>query len=486
MSAFNPRRLPIKLDATSNGEFAPVPVDAGIRAAKRLAAERITDNARRAGVRRRDFLAGICGAATTLLTLDAAFAARGIDGGRFLLPPEAALEPAAAAEALQGREFIFDVQTHLVNPLGNWRKRANHRLWEEALASFPQARCGEADPVACFAADRFIKEVFVDSDTHMAVLSFVPALPDDNPLSLDEALRTRQLVRELKGSDRLLLHGMVVPNAPETKPLETMATAARDWKIAAWKVYTQWGPRGQGWRLDDPTIGIPFIEQARALGIRTICIHKGLPFAGLPLHYARCDDIGPVARLFPDVSFIVYHSGFEVDRREGPFDPQHAERGIDSLIKSLIDSGIGPNANVYAELGSTWRFLMRDPTAAAHALGKLLRHVGEDRVLWGTDSIWYGSPQDQLQAFRSFTIDPGLAERQGYPSLTPSLKAKVLGLNGAAAYGVDPVAVMRRAATDPIGRRKHAEAGQPDFDTYGPCNELEYEALQRERGGFPG
>jgi predicted TIM-barrel fold metal-dependent hydrolase len=206
----------------------------------------------------------------------------------------------------------------------------------------------------------------------------------------------------------------------------------------------------------------------------------------MPLHLARCDDIGPAARRYPDVTFIVYHSGFETGRREGPFDAQHAETGIDSLVKSLLDNGIGANANVFAELGSTWRFLMRDPTAAAHALGKLLRYVGEERVLWGTDSIWYGSPQDQLQAFRSFVIDPGVAERWGYPALTPSLKAKVLGLNGAAVYQVDPVAAMRRAAVDPIGRRKHAESGDPGFATYGPRTEVEYAALLHERRGIPG
>lgn len=478
-------RLPIKIDATSNGEFLPVPVDTGIRLAKQLAAARIAEHARRTGVPRRRFLAGLCGAATTLLTLDAAFAARGNAGGRFVLPKEAAFEPAAAGETLSGREFIFDVQTHLVNPVGAWRQRRNARIWEQALASFPQGTCGEADPVACFSVDRFIKEVFVDSDTHMAVLSFVPALPEDNPLSLDEAQRTRQLVRALKGSDRLRLHGMVIPNAPESKPLETMARAARDWPIAAWKVYTQWGPRGEGWYLDDPRIGIPFIEQARSLGIRTICIHKGLPFAGMPEHYASCVDVGRVARLYPDVTFIIYHSGFETGRREGPFDAEHAERGIDGLVKSLADNGIAPNGNVYAELGSTWRFLMRDPTAAAHALGKLLRHVGEDRVLWGTDSIWYGSPQDQLQAFRSFAIDGRLSERHGYPPLTPQLKAKILGLSGAKVYGVDPAAALRRATADPIGRRKLAEDSAPGFATYGPRTAREFAALQRERAGFP-
>ena len=187
--------------------------------------------------------------------------------------------------------------------------------------------------------------------------------------------------------------------------------------------------------------------------------------------------------MFPDVNFIIYHSGFETDRRELGYEPSRAERGIDNLIKSLADNGIGPGANVYAELGSTWRFLMRDPTSAAHALGKLVRHVGEDNVLWGTDSIWYGSPQDQIQAFRTFQIGDKLVERHGYPPLTPSLKAKIFGLNGAKLYGVDPTVVMRHAEADPIGHLKSALERDPSFATYGPRNNAEYEAFLRVHGG---
>ena len=100
-------------------------------------------------------------------------------------------------------------------------------------------------------------------------------------------------------------------------------------------------------------------------------------------------------------------------------------------MTSLRRAGIGPNANVYADLGTTWWQLMRDPTQGAHARGKVLRYVGEDNVVWGTDSIWYGSPQDQMQAFRALQISPEFQERYGYPELTPAIKAKVLGLNGA-------------------------------------------------------
>jgi uncharacterized protein len=476
-------RLPIKIDSTSNGEFRPVPLSAELRAARRLAIERNTENARRAGTSRRAFLTGLCGAATTLLTYQEVFAATGAGGGGFVLPKEAAFEPAAAAQTLSGREFIFDVQTHMIDVQGAWRQRPGAQQWERALKSFPQGSCGEGDPVACFSADRFIKEVFIDSDTQIAVLSFVPGLPEDNPLTMEEANRTRELIARLKGTHRLLLHAPIVPNAPGE--IERMATIAKTYPVAAWKVYTQWGPDGMGWRLDDPAIGVPFIEQARALGIKNIAIHKGLPFASMPKEFATCADVGPAARMFPDMNFIIYHSGFETDRREGPYNPASAERGIDSLVKSLQDNGIGPGGNVYAELGSTWRFLMRDPDAAAHGVGKLLRHVGEDNLLWGTDSIWYGSPQDQIQAFRAFQIAEPVAQQHGYPALAPALKAKVMGLNGARIYGVDPQAVMRHGAADPIGRIKQAQESRPSFATYGPRTAAEYEAFLAETGGSP-
>src|SRR5207249_9768001 len=119
---------------------------------------------------------------------------------------------------------------------------------------------------------------------------------------------------------------------------------------------------------------------------------------------------------------------------------------------SLQEEGVGPNQNVYAELGSTWWNVMRSPTEAAHVLGKLLRYVGQDNVVWGTDSIWYGSPQDQIEAFRAFEITPEFQERFGYPALTKELKAKVLGLNGARLYKVDPVAGRCTFSRDELAR----------------------------------
>ena len=58
-------------------------------------------------------------------------------------------------------------------------------------------------------------------------------------------------------------------------PLKLMKDAVDRYPIKAWKCYTQWGPNGVGFELDSPDVGIPFIERARELGVRNICIHKG-------------------------------------------------------------------------------------------------------------------------------------------------------------------------------------------------------------------
>ena len=141
----------------------------------------------------------------------------------------------------------------------------------------------------------------------------------------------RVLVDRMEGANRLFLHAMVVPNAgPEVAPLQLMKDAVDRYPIAAWKCYTQWGPEGIGFELDSPDIGIPFIERARELGVRNICIHKGLLFPGFPEEFGRCADVGRAAALYPDMNFIIYHSGYEAGTTEGPYDPANATRGVDT------------------------------------------------------------------------------------------------------------------------------------------------------------
>jgi predicted TIM-barrel fold metal-dependent hydrolase len=467
-------RLPIKVDSTSNGEFAPRPLGTVQNFANRLAHDRASENARRLGLSRRRFLLSACGAATTLLAFNDAHAAAGMTAGFYEMPRDAGLDPDFAKASLEGQEFIFDVQGHHVSPLAKWRNKSSP--WASMLSYLPQAQChasggNKPGDIDCLTQNVFIKDMFLDSDTQIAVLSFVPSTPHDEPLSMEEAAETRAIVESLKGNHRLLLHGRVIPILDAD--YQRMSELQERWGISAWKTYTQFG---RSWWLDDDKTGIPFLEKVRASGLKLVCIHKGIP---LPpqgtdnLQFSSCRDVGPAAKLFPDITFIIYHSGFDPDIAEGPYRPGHG--GIDTLIQSLHESGIAPNGNVYAELGSTWRFLMGRPDQAAHMIGKLLKHVGTDNVVWGTDSIWYGSPQDQIQAFRSFQIAEDVRERYGYPKITPEIRAKIFGLNAARAYKLSPN-LMKKASLDGVGRAKAAylEDPNPHFSTLGPRTKREF------------
>lgn len=445
--------LPIKFGPCSNAEYDPEPVlPEVLLETTRRATAACEENARYLGMSRREFLLSICGAATTLMVLDACTReAHRADpsrttsepGGGYSIPPTATLEPEPAHGAIGGEEFVFDVQGHLLeynlNPILNGQD-----FW----TSFPQQNCGEDDPRVCYSIDSFLELMFLRSDTSMLVLSALPIFPEGSPLSPQIMDETRRIAEGLCRDQRVLLHAQALPNIgrPEAA-LESMEDAAKRYPVVAWKTFTHFPAvfehNDRAWWLDDhdpnlPQVGDAFIRKAVDLGLPTICTHKG--FSGGSA-YASPQDVGPAAKRHPEANFVIYHSGFEAGGLEGPYTSATANVGVNRLITSMRKAGIGPNENVYAELGSTWWYVMRYPTQAAHVLGKLLKYVGQDNLVWGTDCLFYGSPQDQIQAMRSFQISNEFQDRYGYPELTRELKHKILGLNGAKLYGVDPLGV---------------------------------------------
>ncbi len=406
--------LPIKLAPCSNGEFAPVAPTPRLRRAVRLARDTCDDAARRIGMSRRDFLRTSMASAATLLAVGACSddGEGGRSAGDFPLPSDATTDDTTATTALgDGATAVVDVQQHLVEGGGFG-------------SGFPQADCG--DGVACLDTQHWLDLVFARSDTTMAVLSAIPVLTDPDPLSAEVMDAARRAADELCGDGRVLVQGHAQPNVGALEgALEAMRAEADRYPLAAWKAYTH---AGRPWALDDET-GEAFLALVEEIGPRIVCVHKGL--GGNPA------DMGPAAAAHPDIAFVAYHSGHETNVREGPYAPGRPNRGVDRLLESARLAGIGPGGNVYAELGTTWRNLMGDPDQAAHLLGKLVAALGPGNVLWGTDSIWYGSPQDQIQAFRAFEITAEAQERFGYAPLTPEVKQGILAGNAARLYGID-------------------------------------------------
>jgi uncharacterized protein len=480
--------LPIKFGPCSNGEFVPPQLSEVEREAIRRARVACDENARRVGMSRRQFLFTASAAATTLLTLQGCLGDSGnSSGGGYSVPAEAGKDQDAARAALAGEEFIFDVQGHHLE----YDLMPSTRGEPFFGSVFPQVNCGKDDPRACFAREVFLEDFFLHSDTNMVTLSALPIAPKGSPLSAAIMEETRHTAELVCGWDSVLLHAQALPNyGPLQANLDEMEANARQYPIAAWKVFTHFpdafGDPGNAWRLDDadpglPQVGHAFIQKAWELRIKTICAHKGF---GAGSRYASPEDVPGAARDFPDVDFIVYHSGFEAGTREGPYTAATAGQGVNRLITAMRRHGVGPNRNVHAELGSTWWTIMRDPEQASHVLGKLLRYVGEDNVLWGTDCIFYGSPQDQIQTFRAFEISPEFQERFGYPALTRERKAKILGLNGARVYGIEPRTDECEFTRRDLERIR-GEIGAKHA-TYGPRNAAEVERVRAHHQGWPG
>jgi hypothetical protein len=470
--------MSFELGPISNGEHEPYPTTELTRETQRRLRHLVDETAPRLGMSRRDFLRSSCGTAAALFLLAACHGeSKRVKGGTYRVPAGATTEPAHAGEALGGDQFVFDVQTHLLE-LDTSAATAEGADFARA---FPYASCGESDWRACFGIDHWFREVFVRSDTTMAVISAVPLLSDPNPLSIDVMERARGATSHICGDDRrVLLHGQVNPNVgPVEAAIEHMRAVHAAHPIAAWKVYTH-VPSGRGWWLDDHEpdavqCGRAFLDGVREIGPRIVCVHKGL---GAGSRYSSPVDIGPAAKANPDLTFVVYHSGYD-GPNEGPYTPDApTPRGVDRLLASLDRAGIPAHGNVYAELGTTWFNAMRDPTEAAHIVGKLLARLGDDRVLWGTDSIWYGSPQAQIEAFRTFEITAEFQDRYHYPELTDTVKRNIFGQNAARLYGVTaPVTHTCNASPQALAELR---AALPPPEAYGPRTIAEAHAVMRQ------
>lgn len=397
------------------------------------------EKARRYGMDRREFMASGLGVMLCMSVVNAVNECDGSGGGFGVPDAGTDADPVQCETALNYTDiFIFDIQTH--------RVETAPQQYALFLSFLPQSFCGKGT-LGCFTRDEYARKLFLESDTTVSVLSGVPATDGNNPLTNEQIADTRDYVNGLaQETQRVRTHVMVLPNYNQAQQFEGMQRLVETRSpVGAWKCYTPWGPGGTntGWWLDDPLIGIPFIQKGRSLGIKTFCCHKGLPLPGFNNAYGDPKDIGVVAKLFPDTNFIVYHSAYQYggSNENIPYTTGSVS-GVNSLVTACLNNGIGPGQNVFGELGTTWYSVMNNPQAATHVLGKLLKYLGENNIVWGSDCIWYGSPQPQIIAFMNFRMDPFIRDTYGYPDLTLDRKRKILGANAARAYGIDPNATL--------------------------------------------
>ncbi len=267
-----------------------------------------------------------------------------------------------------------------------------------------------------------------------------------------------------------------------------------------------------GWWFDDDN-GLAIVEHIRNICERynrpkVICTHKGLAFNGT-FDSAKFSprDMGVIGRQNPDIKFYTYHCGYDgeyMTAYPGDEKVNSSNRSVDAFIKSLrenawdatlfVKPGMehGNTINMYAELGSVWWNVMNDADQAAHLLGKLITYVGPERIVLGTDCIWYGNPQPQFVTMRALQFSPEAKEFYNLPygldgdrfdprknALAPdtyrrkhpnvkgwptdgkahperSIRNGILGRNAAKAYGLDPDAHRGMISGDQVQAMRDA------------------------------
>jgi predicted TIM-barrel fold metal-dependent hydrolase len=327
---------------------------------------------------------------------------------------------------------------------------------------------------------QFIKDVYLDSQVTVGLLSnntssAVPDVGTSRPpkniteselgefLTAPQTASVRDFINKIAGSVRMLAHGQLYPGVGNQR--DPVFGDYTQWQIDnlgvdSWKGYTSansakldFDPNSlfQRWTLDDEVVAYPTYEiimrNKQQLkdhpGFFNICIHKGLstnagddPRLGFPT------DIPKAARDWPRLNFIIYHAcirpGFWVLNALNDVRSGRTLEGVPDILwttKFAVDCA--PFKNVYAELGTTFASsVITFPTVCAHILGTLLQFMGEDRVVFGSDAVWYGSPQWQIEALWRFQIPEALRKQYKYPELKESTKRKILGLTSARLYGV--------------------------------------------------
>lgn len=457
--------LPIPTRMISNGEFWPQPQTAEqARVEERILA--LADElAGGHGLDRRRFLKTASGMAAAFLAMNQ------VHGSVFRVDRAEAADPDAAdarARALAG-QFVFDAQVHFIkddSPEGsNPANMLGIRRFASAYLN-PELQKGPLE-LEHLKFQNFVKEVFFDSDTKLAILSGAPADTAENWfLSNAQMAEARRVVNEAAGSKRLMSHAVFTPGQPGW--LEDVDRAIETAKPDSWKGYTTGDPNGPSryrWRLDDETLVYPAYEKMVKSGIRNICIHKGLlppnAEASMPgvTAYAGVDDVGKAAKDWPELNFIIYHCAYNVMLPTETHVQALEDRGYVEWASDLaaIPGKFGVT-NVYAEIGSSFGLsAIMAPRFCAGMLGTLLKGMGEDNVFWGTDAVWYGSPQWQIEAFRRIEMPEDLQEKFGYPALGPAdgpRKSKILGLNLARHYGVNVAATEAAFAADRLTAAK--------------------------------
>lgn len=438
---------PIPVQSVSSDEFTPAPQTARQREFEARIKSLGAEYARRHNLSRRAFFKTAAGMATAFLAMNDTY------GPLFGVSRAEAQSPERANEraAKLSGQFIMDMHTHFLRDdtrlegFVRAREAVGKAGWNPLLR-------GREQTIEELKFANYLKEIYLDSDTKVACISGSPSQDArDWFLTNEMKIQARSTVNAIAGTKRLFAHGIFTPGYPGW--LEAIDRMATELKPDSWKGYTVGDNTNKHlsthpYHLDDEKIVYPAYEKFVKSGIRNVCIHKGLfadstakQFPKL-LQYADVRDVGKAAKDWPQLNFIIYHSGYRFGGggRANDAWEQFERTGRIEWVTDLAEIpgkfGVG---NVYADLGQIFaQTTVADPRLSAVMLGQLIKGMGADHVCWGTDAIWTGAPQWQIEALRRLEIPDDLRRKYTLAALGPAdgaVKNAIFGGNNARLYG---------------------------------------------------
>ncbi|HEV8031484.1 MAG TPA: amidohydrolase family protein [Stellaceae bacterium] len=440
---------PVPTQIVSSEEYLPVPQTKPQREVEARLKAMSDELARRQGLSRRRFFQTAAGMAASFVAMNQVF------GHLFDASVAEAATPDLANERAAGLsgQYVIDGHTHFLrddtrlngfvamrNAVGKtgWNKQ----LSEEGEQTIDNLKYGN-----------YVKEVYMDSDTKVALLSNSPSeVPEDWFIPQEQVFQTRERVNKEAGSRRMLAHFTFTPGWPGW--LDKVDEAVERFKPDSWKGYTvgdntHKDKANHPWHADDEKLMYPFYEKIAKTGIKNVCIHKGLFAPGVEKQfpnlrpYADVSDIGKAAKDWPQLNFLVYHSGYRwVGGNPSDGMAEFDQTGRSSWTSDLADipEKYGVN-NVYGDLGQLFAWTaVAEPRLAAALMGTLVKGLGPERVLWGTDAVWTGAPQWQIEGLRRLEIPEDMQKKYGFKPLGPAdgtPKTAVFSGNSARLYGLE-------------------------------------------------
>ncbi|HEX2887802.1 amidohydrolase family protein [Vineibacter terrae] len=449
-------RSPIPTQMISNGEFTPLPQSPQQRRVEARIKELAALYGKKLGMSRRGFLTTASGMAAAFMAMNDVF------GPVFSVSKAEAAEPDVAkarAEALAS-QFIFDIQTHFVHD--GFKQEDLLGLAKYAADNWNRELKQKQLTLAYYKFENYVRQIFLNSDTKIALLS---GAPFDDPswwlIPNDQIVDTVEAVNRMAGARRMLGHFVFTPGQPGW--MEAVDKALDNPRHQAWKGYTIGDPLTNTtrypWRLDDEKLMYPFYEKVVKSGIRQIALHKGLMPADYETSWAKVWqynthwDIAKAAKDWPQINFVFYHGCLQPfqetpDRALAEFEKTGEIKWSSHLARIPEEHGV---SNVYAELGTTFaNSATANPRFAAALLGTFIKGMGVDHVIWGTDSVWYGSPQWQIEALRRLEIPEDMQKKHGFKPLGEAdgfVKSTIFGHNSARLFGMNV-----RAEADTLSR----------------------------------